>query len=399
MATRHYDVAIVGAGVVGTACAHALAPDHDVVVLDRGGVGGDTTAKASGVITTPSVFPTAPAVGDLAIDFFRTFDGTGTFRFHERPKVQPVPPADADRARSLGARPGRSFIERDAVGDRYPGVFRDLGDAVGLLVYDDAGFLDPVAYTHSLKFAAEARGTEFRTGVTVSGITTADGAVTGVATEYGPVEADAVVAAAGWRTRDLVADHVAIPSRPFRWNAVVLELDAPVGPDYPIGAAGHLRVYWRPTVEGRVLVGGNEHVVEDPVNTPAAVQPSFREAVREDVGTLLAGVADATVVREDCCPTADTATPDTWPVVDAPAAAPDGLVVATGFHGRGVMTSPVTADAVRAILTGEPTPAPLDRFALDRFADRSADFPFVSEFATLYDEDEDEDGEGAGEPV
>ena len=388
MSTRNYDVAIVGAGVVGAACAHALAPDHEVVVLDRGAVGGDTTAKASGVITTPSVFPAAPAVGDLAIDFFREFDGTGTFRFHERPKVQPVSPTDADRARELGERPGLSFVARDAVSDRFPGVFRDLGDAVGLLEYADAGFIDPVDFTHSLKYAAQERGAEFRTGVEVTGLRTSGGAVTGLDTAYGPVHADAVVAAAGWRTRDLLTDHVALPTRPFRWNALVLEPDEPVGPNYPIGAAGHLRIYWRPTVEGRVLVGGNEHVVSDPVTTAPAVQASFRRTVREDVGAVLDGLADAAVVREDCCPSADTATPDTWPIIDAPAEAPDGLVVATGFHGRGVMTAPVTADAVRSLLTGEDTPAPLDRFALDRFDDRSADFPFVSEFATLYDEDD-----------
>lgn len=388
MATRNYDVAIVGAGVVGTACAHALAPDHDVVVLDRGAVGGDTTGKASGVITTPSVFPAAPSVGELAMEFFRDFHGTGTFRFHERPKVQPVPPADSDRARALGTRPGLTFIDRDAVDDRYPGVFRTLDDAVGLLEYADAGFLSPVDYTHSLKYAAEADGAEFRTDVTVTGLTTANDAVTGVETEYDRVRADAVVAAAGWRTRDFLAPHVSLPTRPFRWNAVVLELADPVGPDYPIGAAAHLEIYWRPTVEGRVLVGGNEHVVSDPESAPATIQDAFRTTVREDVGSLLSGVADATVVREDCCPTADTATPDTWPIIDAPTAGPDGLVVATGLHGRGVMTSPVTADAVRALLTGEDTPAPLSRFALDRFDDRTPDFPFVSEFATLYDEDE-----------
>jgi len=33
------DVAIVGAGVTGVACAHGLAPDHDVLVIDAGQVG------------------------------------------------------------------------------------------------------------------------------------------------------------------------------------------------------------------------------------------------------------------------------------------------------------------------------------------------------------------------
>ncbi|MDX1747230.1 MAG: FAD-dependent oxidoreductase, partial [Halobacteriales archaeon] len=345
MVADRFEVAVIGAGVTGMACAHELARDHDVVVLDRGSVGGDTTSKASGVITTPSVFPTTPEVGALAMRFFRAFSGTGTYRFHHRPKVQPVSPESAQRARMLGERSGRTFIERDAVEDRYPGVFKNLGDAVGLLEYADAGVLDPVDYTHSLKHAARELGADVRTGVEVLGLETRNDGVTGVETEFGSIKAETVVAAAGWRTRELLADHVAIPTRPFRWNAIVLDPDPPIPSDFPIGAVDHLRLYWRPTPEGRLLVGGNEHVVSDPVNTPPKIQESFRQTVRDDLGNLLAGITDARVVREDCCPTADTATPDTWPIIDAPADAPDGLVVATGFHGRGVMTSPVTAEA------------------------------------------------------
>ena len=74
----------------------------------------------------------------------------------------------------------------------------------------------------------------------------------------------------------------------------------------------------------------------------------------------------------------DGATPDTRPVVDAPDEGPAGLVVATGFHGRGVMTAPVAATAVRELVGGEPAPFALSTFALDRFDSRSPDFEFVS---------------------
>ena len=55
-----------------------------------------------------------------------------------------------------------------------------------------------------------------------------------------------------------------------------------------------------------------------------------------------------------------------------------GLVIATGFHGRGVMTSPVAAAAVRSLLTGEDAAFPLATFAHDRFEDHSREFEFTS---------------------
>jgi glycine/D-amino acid oxidase-like deaminating enzyme len=62
--------------------------------------------------------------------------------------------------------------------------------------------------------------------------------------------------------------------------------------------------------------------------------------------------------------------------------APDGLVIAAGFHGTGVMDSPCIATAVRSLVTGESAPFALDRFELARFDSRSSDFDFTS----LYDE-------------
>jgi glycine/D-amino acid oxidase-like deaminating enzyme len=145
-----------------------------------------------------------------------------------------------------------------------------------------------------------------------------------------------------------------------------------------MGSESRSRTYWRPTDRGDVLIGGNEHLLADPEGTPMGVEASFRDLVSEEVAPLLRGVADGRVRREDCCPTADSASPDGLPVVDAPAEAPDGLVVVTGLHGRGVMLSPVVGRTVRSLVAGEAAPFPTDPLRLDRFEDRSADFEYVS---------------------
>jgi glycine/D-amino acid oxidase-like deaminating enzyme len=42
------------------------------------------------------------------------------------------------------------------------------------------------------------------------------------------------------------------------------------------------------------------------------------------------------------------------------------------------MCSPVTGWTVHSLVTGEPTPFPIEAFGLDRFEDRSADFEYRS---------------------
>jgi glycine oxidase len=49
--------------------------------------------------------------------------------------------------------------------------------------------------------------------------------------------------------------------------------------------------------------------------------------------------------------------PDNLPLIGA--LGPDGLLVATGHHRNGMLLAPVTADAVLALLRGEPVPGPV----------------------------------------
>lgn len=375
MATDEERVVVVGAGVSGLAVARELAPDHEVIVLDRGGVAADTSSRASGMISL-ALEPFPDEWARFARESFRDLDGRGVFSFSERETVRLVPVADADRRRESAPGDGE-YLPREELADRYFGTFGDLSGYDGGFVYDGTGYLDALDYAMTLKWAAERAGAAVFRDHAVTDLRVEDGAVVGVETEYGPIDADHVVYATGWRTRELLADHVELPVRPLRWNAVVVEPAEPL-PDAPMGSEPEMRIYWRPTPRGDVLVGGNEHLLSDPEATPMGVEASFRELVFEEVAPLLSGVEDGTVRREDCCPTADAASPDGLPIVDAPAEAPDGLVVVAGLHGRGVMLSPVTGRAVRSLVAGEPAPFPTAALRLERFDDRSADFAYRS---------------------
>jgi sarcosine oxidase subunit beta len=215
----------------------------------------------------------------------------------------------------------------------------------------------------------------------VTRVSVDDGAVVGVETTAGRIRADTVVAAAGWRTRDLCLPHVALPVRPFRWQGATLEPSREIPDWYPMGWDPTIDRYWRPEHNGDLHVGGDELVVDDPGSRWTSVTEEFKLQLANEMPDVLAHLADAAFVRGDVCPTGDATTPDTYPIIDTPAEAPDDLVVATGFHIGGVMSSPAVAEAIRSLVTGEDPGFPLDPFRLDRFDTRGTDFPFVRHMA------------------
>jgi glycine/D-amino acid oxidase-like deaminating enzyme len=380
-----YDVVVVGAGVAGCISAYTLAPDHDVLVVDAGQVAAETTGRSSGLITitTDILVPRAdqldvPEMATHVNEFVREFDGTGEFSFVERPGVELVPADQVETARAYVADLQDdgldvTYLEPAALEAHYPGVFERDAFA-GAVRYEDVGWVDPYTYATTLAGEAEARGATVRTGVAVEAVTTEDGAVTGVETETGHVSADHVVVAAGWRTRDLVAEHVELPVRPFRIQIVTLDPGWDLGADYPMAWDARTDLYWRPDAAGHVHVGGGEYTIDDPDAVSEDVDEWYVDLVADTLPACLADFDRAGIADSWAC--IDGATPDAVGIVDAPDDAPDGLVVATGFHGLGMMFSPVTGTAVRSLVTGEDAPFSLDGIALDRFDSRGVDFEF-----------------------
>lgn len=373
------EIVLVGGGVIGCAVARTLAGDHEVTLLERADLASGASALAAGEVTMTPSYSDLPAVADYANRFFREYDGTGSFEFHELEGLDLVPDERVDPDRRRAERLADDglpveFLEPAAVEARYPRL--DLSAFAGGIVWGDTGFLDPYTLTTTLAEDAVERGATVRTGTAVESVTVDSGGVTGVETADGSLPADEVVVAAGWRTPDLVADHLEVPVRPYRTQCVVLEPAEPFAERVPMGWSPEQHLYFRPERNGDLLVGGWSFLADDPERASSDADEEFRDHVAETVPGFIREFDDAGFV--DGWAGVDGATPDTRPIIDAPADAPDGLVVATGFHGRGVMTSPVAAAVVESLVTGEPVPFPTDGFAIDRFGDRCRDFEFQS---------------------
>jgi glycine/D-amino acid oxidase-like deaminating enzyme len=375
------DVIIVGAGVIGCAAARELAVDHDVRVIEKGQVAAEASALAAGEVTMLTTYTDEDErpVARHAIDFFREYDGTGDFHFEERSSVELVTPHREDEARARAERLGGeghpvewlTVDEMEREYDRF-----QTENVVGGVRWNGTGFVDPYTYSITLKGDAEERGAVFETETAVEAFVVEDGAVTGVVTEDGELRADHVVVAAGWRSEELLRDVYQIPVQPYRTQCIVLEPDEQLDDDFPMGWIPGQHVYFRAELNGDLLVGGWSFAEDDPEGASRQEDEDFREHVAGLLPRFFRNFDGAGVVNGWAG--VDAATPDTFPIVDAPEDAPDGLVVATGFNGRGIMTSPVAATLVGDFVRGDDPRLPAHLFAIDRFDSRSPDFEFIS---------------------
>lgn len=374
------DVLIVGGGIAGLGAARELAPDHDVTVLEAGRIAGGATGHASGLVTVVADWAGQPEAARYSIDFFREYDGTGQFAFHEQPFVQlrTDPDLSGLREEAAGFRERGFDVEAcDAaeLDERFRDTF-DLTGHAGAMVVEEAGWVDPYTYATTLVDEAVAEGADVRTGVDVTDLRVENGRVAGAETSEGTIGADTVVVAAGWRTPDVAG--VEMPVRPFRYQTANLETSADVS-GYPIAWDQNSRLYWRREHNGELHVGGGAYYVTEPGSVRSSTTEGFRRLLATTVPERLPALDDARVVGDDTCPTGDSATPDHLPVIDRSEEGPDGLVVAAGLHGFGIMAGPAIGRAIRARVAHEEAPFPLDPFRLDRFgADVSWEFPYIS---------------------
>ncbi|SDY12864.1 NAD(P)/FAD-dependent oxidoreductase [Halopenitus persicus] len=379
-------ICIVGAGIAGCHAAFDLAADHDVTVLDRVGIAAEATGYSAGLVAPTQYYPDRPAIARHANGFFADFDGSHGFEFTERDRLDVVTEAEAETVRSTADELADAgfpvdYLAADEIPDRYPRIRPD--GFAGAVRYGDTGWVDPYTYATALKAAAEADGATFEVGVEVENVRlgrTDDHAARTddhvIRTDDGRYEADAVVLAAGWRTRSLLPGDLEVPIRPYRTQCVVLEPETPLGDSTPTGRIGSEHLYFRPEHNGDLLIGGAHDTIADPRAASTDADESFTLEVAGFAPTFFEGFDDAGLLNGWAG--VDTASPDTRPIIDSPVGAPDSLVVATGFNGLGVMTSPVVGPTVRQRLTGEPAPFPAETFAADRFDDVGTDFEYVS---------------------
>jgi len=185
-----------------------------------------------------------------------------------------------------------------------------------------------------------------------------DGTCRGVVTtDGGKHRTDAVVVATGHRLDDLIPGPGRVV-RPVRGETILARTDDP--PRRTIRASVQGRpVYVVPRAGGEVVIGAtsDEHA-GDPLPTVGGVL-----RLLDDARTLMPTLDTADILDITC--RFRPGTPDNGPVI-GPSAIP-GLFVAGGHYRGGVLLAPITAVAMRAYLEGGDIPEVARPFHPSRF--------------------------------
>ena len=362
--TRHADVAIVGAGVIGAAIAYYVARSTKlrVVVVERGTPGCEASNAAAGVLAVSSGRARQGALLDLRRRSATMFpalvaaleEETGIDLGYRREGLIALAftTAEADGLHQLIQHRGEQGLRCEWL---TPSEVRVLEPSVSAHICGGAFFpddrsVDSERLVAALVAAAQRRGVEFRLRVAAQAISPVGDAVK-LHLDSGVVEAGVVVVAAGaWSGELLTSLGVKVPLRPARGEMLALRCEN-WEPHHTVSAE---MGYLVPR-DGKVLVGST-----------VAFVGFDKQVTAEGVATLLANAA-LMVPRLD-----GTAPVRTWaglrpcPTIRRPIIAPlpglANVLLATGHHRNGILLAPITAQLVTELITAATPTVPLHPF-------------------------------------
>jgi len=257
---------IIGGGVVGCSIAYHLGKLGwtDVVLLERKQLTCGTTWHAAGLIAQLRATQNMTRLAKYSQElYFGLEEETGVATGFKRNGSMTVALTD-ERMEELrrSAAMARAFgveideISPSDIGARYPGLKVD--DAVGGVWLPKDGQADPVNITQALARGARNYGVKIVQGVKVTDIHKADGRVTGVMTDQGPIEADYVVNAGGMWAREIGAKAgVAVPLHACEHFYIVTEGIDGLTPNLPVLRMPDECAYYKEDA-GKILLGAFE---------------------------------------------------------------------------------------------------------------------------------------------
>lgn len=362
------DVIVIGAGIVGAACADALSERGlRVAVIEQDIAGGGATAAGMGHLVVMDDNLAELALSSYSVTLWKDLVGDRPQR-HEYSNCGTIWVAadeeemDAARAKAhtLWAFNLRcQMLSPAELYAREPQLRPGL--AGGLLVPGD-GLVYPPKSARILLDRAMRRGAVTRratvTAIEDHAVVLADG------TRH---QAPHIVLAAGTGAQALLPDlplqpkkgHIAITDRyPGFVNHQLVELGYIKSAHAASGDSVAFNLQPRPT--GQVLIGSSRQF--DTVDM--AVEPDMLARMLRHAAAFTPALGQLDVLR--CWTGLRAATPDGLPLI-GPSKARRGLWLATGHEGLGITTSLATAQLLAAQMQGESSRIPYQPYLPHRF--------------------------------
>ncbi|MFJ9712181.1 NAD(P)/FAD-dependent oxidoreductase [Streptomyces sp. NPDC101234] len=376
------DVVVIGAGMMGAACAlYASRAGLDVVVVDRGPVAGGTTGAGEGNLLVSDKEP-GPEL-ELALLSARLWtDLAGELgdRIEYEPKGGLVVAAEPE---------GLAALEAFAAGQRAAGVtalgvaadqldelepYLAPGLAGGVLYPQDAQVMPTLAAAHLVRASGARRAIGWTVTEVLRG---ADGAVRGVRTDRGEIHAPAVVNAAGTWGGELAALAGAhLPVLPRRGFVLVTE-PLPRRVRHKVYAADYVAdvasdsaaLQTSPVVEGTaagpVLIGASR----ERVGFDRSFSLPVLRALSAGATRLFPFLAEVRAMRSYLG--FRPYLPDHLPAIGPDPRVP-GLFHACGHEGAGIGLATGTGQLIAQVLSGTDPALDLTPFRPERFAEEAA---------------------------
>jgi glycine/D-amino acid oxidase-like deaminating enzyme len=370
-----FDIIIVGAGMVGAACAAACARGGlKVLVLERGHVGGGATAAGMGHIVVMDDSEAQFAMTAYSRSLWQElrpqlpdnveFDACGTLWVAADDEEL----VEVRRKEKFYSGRGVRVEVLDAKGVAQAEPNLRPGLAGGLRVVDDAVLYPPCAARFFIE-QARRHGAEFRGGVEVAallpegGVQLADGS---------RISAGRSVNAAGSCSPKL---SPGLPVRKRKGHLVITDR-CPGYVHHQIVELGYLKSAHsvssdsvafniQPRKTGQVLIGSSRQFDAEDTAVDQQILDRMLRRAAEYLPSL--GKLSATRVWTGHRP----ATPDKLPLI-GPRLASDRIWLATGHEGLGITTSTGTGQLLADLLLGKNTAIPAAHYAPARLANGGA---------------------------
>lgn len=371
------DTAIVGAGLVGLATAHALCRDRagSVALYDRGmPAGGDSGRSFSMVRRHYSNAVTArlAMAGSRTIMRWEEEVGVADAGYVRCGYLLTVPEEQAEACRgnvvmleALGL--DTQFLEVTEIADIEPELSSE--GIAGAAYEPEGGFADAQKMCLAWFAAATSRGLRSHLGRMVESIRVQAGKVAGLDTVDGFVPAGRVVLASGAWANDLLRPLGAEQPIELRRLQVLIGRAARGGPlPSAVCSDAVTNVVVRPD-RGRqfcAVAYAAEDRLDRADECDHGISAGYEDAVRRGLRVRYPRLAGFELVRGFAGPY--DITPD-WNPIMGPCPGIEGLYLAVGWSGHGFKLSPAVGEVVAAEVSGRAPPIDVGELRPERFAE------------------------------
>jgi glycine oxidase len=364
------DVAIVGAGIIGCSIAFELAKaGMQVCVLERGGIGEESSAAAAGMLSGQHGVTNLGARYQLHVEA-RELHGRLADDLREQTGIDvgfcrwgllellftPGEVRAADRCCAIQTQAGLRVecLSREETLALEPALAPDLQ---GSIRYVDEAHVHNGRLTIALAEAARRTGAELRSGAPALALIRERERVVGVQTSTETVYAEAVIVANGAWSSDLIRPlGLMLPVKPMRGQMLAVRTVPRAVSQIIYGR----HMYLVPRPDGETLVGAT---VEDVGFRKEVTLEGLEELIQ--AGRHIApGMMGQPVIRTWAG--LRPGSPDGLPLV-GPVAGLPGLILAVGHHRNGILLGPMTGVLVKQWLVDHVQSPYLDLLRPERF--------------------------------